>query len=211
MKNISVLLSVVVFFGLAAAQTHQPADSVNLSAKILSPSSSCTTIQSGLLKDTQGNTLAPGYDKYGYNYQAHMFNGTYDSSDRNLDGTYFGQTGDFVDDKLMMKWSDEWIANVDCNGDKLLDRGLVNGVVKGVSMGWLTNEVNGDYTDAGNTVRHYTDFVKIVWTGPGSPLWGQYSVIQEVLNDPAQGYSGLLSKDYGAPGFGLNDHWTQLP
>ncbi len=47
---------------------------------------------------------------FGYNYQAHMFNGTYDSVDRVLDNKYWGQTGDFVDDKLMMKWSDDWLA-----------------------------------------------------------------------------------------------------
>ena len=56
----------------------------------------------------------------------------------------------------------------------------------------------------------YTDFVKIVWTGPGSPLWGQYTIVQEVLNDKTGGFSGLLEK-VGTPGFGLNDHWTMLP
>ena len=30
-----------------------------------------------------------GTDKYGYNYNAHSFNGTYDSSDRVLDGMYW--------------------------------------------------------------------------------------------------------------------------
>jgi hypothetical protein len=34
-----------------------------------------------------------------------------------LDGKYFGQTADWVDDSLIMKWSDEWISNVDCNND----------------------------------------------------------------------------------------------
>jgi hypothetical protein len=28
-----------------------------------------------------------------------------------------------------------------------------------------------------------------------------------VYNDPAAGFSGLLTK-VGAPGFGLNDHWA---
>lgn len=100
-----------------------------------------------------------------------MFNGTYDSVDRNIDGTYWGDTGDYVDDKLVMKWSDAWLANVDCNGDGKLDRGLVDGVPSGISKGWLTNHVVGDYTLDGN-VQNYTDFVKIVWTGPDSPLWG---------------------------------------
>ncbi len=108
-----------------------------------------------------------------------------------------------------MKWSDSWLANVDCNSDGKLDRGLVDGVPSGTSMGWLTNHVVGDYTLDGN-VQNYTDFVKIVWTGPDSPLWGQYTIIQEVWNDPAGGLNGLYSK-IGAPGFGLNDQWTTLP
>lgn len=158
---------------------------------------SCTGISSGEIVDSAGNPIQKGYDQFGYNYEAHMFNGTYDSSDRTLDGTYWGSTGDYVDDKLMMKWSDAWLANVDCNGDHKLDRGLVDGVVNGVSMGWLTNHIVGD---------DYTDFVKIVWVGPGGSLWGAYETIQEVYNENG-GDHGLMTK-VGVPGFGLNDHWT---
>src|SRR4051812_30964530 len=50
----------------------------------------CATIQGGTITDSAGNAVSTGYDKFGYNYQAHMFNGTYDSSDRVLDGLYFG-------------------------------------------------------------------------------------------------------------------------
>src|SRR3990167_1162458 len=71
----------------------------------------CYTIQGGTVTDSAGNQLVLGYDPYGYNYQAHLFNGTYDSSDRNLDGTYWGSTADYADDSLIMKWSDAWIAN----------------------------------------------------------------------------------------------------
>lgn len=106
-----------------------------------------------------------------------------------------------------MKWSDSWLANVDCNGDGKLDRGLVDGVVGGTSLGWLTNQVEGDYIAADGTVQNYTDFVKIVWTGPGSLLWGEYSILQEEYNDPA----GSLHYHDVAPGLGLNDQWTVLP
>ena len=166
----------------------------------------CATIAGGTIVDSAGNPVTVGYDQFGYNYQAHMFNGTYDSSDRNLDGTYWGVTDDFVDDKLMMKWSDDWLANVDCTGDGKLDRGADAG---GISQGWLTNHVEGDYDSDGDGTQdaHFTDFVKIVWVGPGGSLWRQYDIIQEVLNDPAAGLHGLQMK-IGAPGFGLNDHWT---
>jgi len=173
---------------------------------------SCATIQGGTIEDSAGNPIQTGYDQFGYNYQSHMFNGTYDSSDRTIDGTYWGSTGDYVDDSLIMKWSDAWLSNVDCNGDNKLDRGLVDGVVGGTSLGWLTNQNEGDYDSDGNGTQdaHYTYFAKIVWTGPGSPLWGQYTIIQEVYNDPVGGFTGLYSK-LGAPGFGLNDQWTTIP
>ena len=159
-------------------------------------SSGCNKIKSGLITDSAGNTVTVGYDIYGYNYQSHMFNGTYDSSDRNLDGLYGGQEVDYADDKLMMKWSDPWLANVDCNNDGKLDRGLEDGVVGGTSKGWLTNHWLSD---------DGPEFVKIGWTGPGSPLWGQYTILQEVIS--SEGSTNTL----GPPGFGLNDHWTSLP
>lgn len=167
----------------------------------------CATIQSGTITDSAGNPVVLGFDQFGYNYQAHLFVGTYDSSDRTLDGTYWGSTGDYVDDQLIMKWSDDWLSNQDCTNDGKLDRGIPG--AWGISRGWLTNQVNGDYDSDGDGTQdaHYTWFYKIVWTGPGSPLWGQYTVIQEVGNDPVGGYHGLLAK-IGAPGFGLNDHWT---
>ena len=157
--------------------------------------SSCATIKDGTITDAKGNPVVSGYDQYGYNYQAHMFNGYYDNYSRPAIPVTNG-------DKLIMKWSDAWLANVDCDYDGELDRGLVDGeLTDGISKGWLTNHLVGD---------NYTDFVKIVWTGPGSPLWGQYTIIQEVLNDQTTGDSGLLTK-IGAPGFGLNDQWTTLP
>ena len=167
----------------------------------------CATIAGGTITDAKGNPVALGYDQYGYNYQAHIFVGTYDSSDRVLDGTYWGETGDFVDDSLIMKWSDAWLANVDCNGDGKLDRGLVDGVVGGTSLGWLTNQNVGDYVDSDGAAQHYTYFAKIVWVGPGGHLWGEYDIVQEIVNDSGTGQHGLGTK-IGAPGFGLNDSWT---
>ena len=170
--------------------------------------SSCATIADGTIQDSAGNTVQLGYDQFGYNYQAHMFNGTYDSSDRTLDGTYWGDnTGEYADDSLIMKWSDAWLANVDCNGDGKLDRGLgTEGYTTNTSRGWLTNQNVGDYT-LGGAVQHYTYFAKIVWVGAGGSLWGEYQIILEVLNDPAAGDHGVGTK-VGAPGFGLNNAWT---
>lgn len=175
---------------------------IGLGPAAAAPSDGCTTIASGDLKDSFGNTLVLGYDQFGYNYQANMFNGTYDSVDRKLDGKYWGSTGDIVDDRLIMKWSSDWLSNKDCNGDGKLDRGT-NGTT---SQGWLTNESEGDFVDGSGT-QHYTEFVKIVWVGPGGDLWGQYTVVLRNYNDTAGGSSHVTE---GVPGFGLNDGWTEL-
>lgn len=166
----------------------------------------CATIQGGTITDSAGNPLSVGFDQFGYNYQAHLFVGTYDSSDRSSDGTYWGSTGDYVDDQLIMKWSDDWLSNQDCDGAGKLDRGAD---ASGISQGWLTNQNEGDYDSDGDGTQdaYYTYFAKIVWVGPGGSLWGQYEIIQEILNDPAGGFHGLQLK-VGAPGFGLDDHWT---
>ena len=199
--SIGILIFVLLTVSTTPALADKPTgfDSQGREVAWDSAAVGCAKIQSGTITDSAGNPLAMGFDQYGYNYQAHEFNGTYDSSDRNLDGTYWGSTGDYVDDQLWMKWSDDWLSNTDCDGDGKLDRGT-----SGVSLGWLTNHVEGDYLDLAGNVVHYTDFVKIVWTGPGSPLWGEYTIIQENYNDPTGNYHFKL----GAPGFGLNDHWT---
>ena len=35
----------------------------------------CTKIQDGVLLTSDGEVITTGYDKWGYNYQAHLFNG----------------------------------------------------------------------------------------------------------------------------------------
>ena len=162
----------------------------------------CATIQDGTIVDAVGNPVVLGFDQWGYNYQSHMFSGYYENFSRPAIPVTSG-------DKLIMKWSDAWLANVDCDGDHKLDRGLVDGVPSGVSMGWLTNHYTGEYLDLDGKKQHFTDFVKIVWTGPGSPLWGEYTIIQEIWNDKSAGYQGLFDK-IGNPGFGLHDRWTTL-
>lgn len=180
------------------------------------PKSGCGTILGGTIQDSVGNTVEMGFDQYGYNYQGHLFVGTYDSVDRDItgvDGDYNGDASDpsmaTLNDKLTMKWSDAWLSNVDCNDDGKLDRGLVDGVVGGTSKGWLINQSQGDYDSDGDGTAdaHYSYFVKIVWVGPGGSLWGEYEIIERVLNDPKGGVTGL-EFPVVAPGFGLNDQWT---
>lgn len=69
--------------------------------------STCATIKDGTITDSTGNPVALGYDQWGYNYQAHMFNGYAGNFSRPTVPVTSG-------DKLNMKWSDAWLANVDC-------------------------------------------------------------------------------------------------
>lgn len=178
----------------------------------------CASIQGGTITDSGGSTIHVGYDQFGYNYQAHKFNGTYDSSDRNLDGTYWGDVADYVDDKLAMKWNDAWLSNKDCDGDNKLDRHF--GHVSYIGSGaWLTNNVEGEYYGPDGNVCHYTYFVKIVavsstdvlvsgiWHDSsgveiGPEIWGQFAIIQSVYNDPCGGSHGIEYLSPARPGLG---------
>lgn len=94
----------------------------------------CETIQSGNLKASDNTTINTGYDQWGYNYQAHMFNGWYQNNTRT--GTPVNEG-----DRLMMKWNDTWLSNQDCNDDGKLDRPAS---YRG-SGAWLTNHATGTY------------------------------------------------------------------
>lgn len=165
----------------------------------------CAKIKDGTITSSAGQPLTLGFDQYGYNYQAHMFNGTYDSSDRVLDGKYWFAVVDYANDKLIMKWSDEWLSNLDCDGDHKLDRGGAG--TTAASKGWLTNHVEGDYL-VGDDSYHYTYFTKIVYDGgaactstpvSSTCLWGTFTTIEEVYNDPFGGYHGVDRSKLGNP------------
>jgi len=76
----------------------------------------CIRIKDGVLVDSNGDLLELGFDKYGYNYQAHMFYGFYSNYSRPIPPV----TED--DTMLMMKWNDAWLSNKDCDDDGKLDR-----------------------------------------------------------------------------------------
>ena len=177
----------------------------------------CATIQGGGLRDAAGELIALGYDDFGYNYQAHIFNGRYCDYDR-VEG------GDYCDVELIMKWSDTWLSNKDCNLDGKLDRGYscdpsqqkYSSACEGA---WVTNHQSGWVEMPNGKMRKWTYFVKIVmvpsdayddgeywYTADGIQIgpiiWGAYAVIQRVSNDPSLGEHGILYKSPVGPGFG---------
>lgn len=173
---------------------------------------SCTTIQSGELLASDGTVITTGYDEWGYNYQAHIFNGMYCDAYRDADWCQ-----PYKDVSLKMKWNDAWLSNKDCDGDGLLDRhhGFDSYIGSGA---WLTNHQSGEYDDDGKTCK-WNYFVKIVaapadayvdggfWytadgTEIGPVIWGAFAIIQQVENDPCAGIHGVqyLSPDHSGLG-----------
>jgi len=145
------------------------------------PDGKCTTIQDGVLTYSAshylaGEPLMVGYDPYGYNYQAHLFNGYYPNVYLGGDDfpPYEGDTEAYLaanpeaeskwywypDVQLQMKWNDAWLSNKDCDGDGKLDRYYGHDSYIG-SGAWETNHQSGEYEVDGKTCK-WTYFVKIV-------------------------------------------------
>lgn len=174
----------------------------------------CNTIQSGLITAGTGEVLTTGYDDFGYNYEAHIFNGRYCDYDRVTGGTD-------CDVDLVMKWNDAWLSNKDCDGDGKLDRHYGFASYKG-SGAWCTNHQSGkvEWPDGSGKMKTWTYQCKIVavpsdavlvdgwWKTAegiliGYAIWGDFAVTEEIYNDPSQGAHGRLFKDVAGPGLGL--------
>ncbi|PIR97469.1 MAG: hypothetical protein COT91_01095 [Candidatus Doudnabacteria bacterium CG10_big_fil_rev_8_21_14_0_10_41_10] len=178
------------------------------------PPSSCATIQRGSITDTAGNPISTGYDQWGYNYQAMLYNGLYGNFSRPAQLVTEG-------DNLSMKWNDAWLSNKDCDNDGKLDRHYGFASYKG-SGAWLTNHMTGSYEVDGKTY-HWSYFVKIVaapadavnvggvWQTAGGVeigpvIWGEFAIIQEVENDQGAGVNGVQYKSPASPGLGSYKH-----
>lgn len=215
-----VLIGLVVVLGVAATAAVVWADKPvafdaqgkEIGWQQASGTQTCTRIQDGTLLRSDGVPIALGYDEWGYNYQAHMFNGGYCDAYRDADWCQ-----PYKDVDLIMKWNDAWLANMDCDFDELLDRhyGFDSYIGSGA---WETNHQKGQYEVDGQTCQ-WEYFVKIVaapadayrdgdyWYNAddveiGPVIWGDFAIIQQVYNDPCDGYHGVeyLSPDH--PGFG---------
>jgi hypothetical protein len=199
----------------------------------------CTKIQDGTLTYSAGHYLAGqpltvGYDNFGYNYQAHMFSGSY--ANAYLGGAgyppYAGDDSSYLaenpgvdshwawpyrDVQLLMKWDQDWLANVDCDNDGKLDRhyGFPSYIDSGA---WETNHMWGEYEQDGKvcTWDYFTKIVAVpsdatldggIWFNAdgveiGPEIWGEFATIQEVENDPCAGIHGIQYSSPDHPGFG---------
>ena len=207
-----VVLVTTLIVGQAAAD--KPTQVGSNGVEVAWEKGNCTTIQSGKLTSSTGVTLTTGFDQWGYNYQAHMFNGKYCHADHDAPWCQAYTEGD-----LIMKWNDAWLSNVDCDGDSLLDRhyGFDSYIGSGA---WLTNHQSGSYVDDSGATCKWTYFVKIVaapsdaykdgdvWyasdgTEIGPVIWGDFAVIQEISNDGCAAEHGVLYQGEAPTGFGF--------
>jgi len=191
----------------------------------------CTTIRSGELVASDGSIIQTGYDEWGYNYQAHLFNGMYCDSYRDADWCQI-----YKDVQLSMKWNDAWLSNMDCGTDGLPEEGpdgkldRYYGYDSYIGSGaWLTNHQSGEYVEDGKTCK-WNYFVKIVavpadayvvtypapdpddddvkiWytadgTEIGEVIWGAFAIIQQVENDSCAGIHGVQYLSPTRPGLG---------
>jgi hypothetical protein len=144
---------------------------------------SCIKIQHGVLTYSPGHfldgtPLTVGFDPYGYNYQGHLYDGSYANAYLGRDGfpPYTGNPEEYEqqnpgvltkwywpyhDVQLKMKWNDAWLANTDCDGDGALDRhyGFDSYIGSGA---WETNHQSGSYVDDDGRMCNWNYFVKIV-------------------------------------------------
>lgn len=195
-RMISVILIVMV---CATVSFAVPSSEVRIKDQVLTYSAGSYL---------EGTPIPLGYDAYGYNYQAQIFNGYYCNVYFNQAGfpPYDGNTETYLlenpgaenhwaweyrDTWLLMKWNDAWMDNVDSDGDGRLDRHM--GFDSYIDSGaWETNHML--WTDEDGEHEYFVKIVAVTsedvlvdgyWytaTGIeiGPMIWGEFAIIQEV-------------------------------
>ncbi len=141
--------------------------------------------------------LARGFDEWGYNRTARIFNGIaldWCMEKGTSEAACLASLGEFAYDRLVMKWNAEW------------DRGNDDDWDTPPYDAWENNEWNGNTPNGSGDVWHY----KIVWVGPctggdnlpeGSYcIWNQFAVImdQGTMDGVHVWYAHGLPTGYGA-------------
>ncbi|MFA6081708.1 MAG: hypothetical protein WC741_04875 [Patescibacteria group bacterium] len=145
-------------------------------------------------------SVKAGFDQYGYNDTARIFNGTgsgWCQGKLEMDKDYCDDyMGIYANDKIVMKWNSAWDAcNENYNEENCLGA-------------WTDNEWNGKKLGGSGEVWHY----KIIWVGPGaesSPYWkeGGYSIWggYEVIMDQGTNSEHIHSILHSIPaGYGVH-------
>ena len=206
MKKLIYLIVVIGALSLIVAGCSLPTVPASEESEldIKTNPSGCTTIQDGILTYSashhlKGELLIADYDIFGYNYQAHMFNGTYANIYLGRAGfpPYEGDDEAYLAENptaelhwawpdrkvnVVMKWNDAWLSEKDCDGDGKLDRyfGFDSYIGSGA---WLTNHMSGEYEGEDGKICKWTYFVKIVAV-PADATLGDLAGYDESDDDP---------------------------
>ncbi len=226
MKKLFMVVAIAVLF----AACEKEVEELNQDELMLKSAKKekCTTIQSGDLVNSNGVTILTGYDDFGYNYQAHIFNGSYANVYLGRDGypPYEGDDDSYLEEnpdaenhwawsyrtiEISMKWNDAWLSNKDCDEDGKLDRHFGYPTYIGSGAWEMYSEKMGGkdgYTYKCKIVAVPTDAEKIngIWYAAdgseiGRDIWGQFAITQEVQGGSGVEEHGLLFKS-DHPGLG---------
>lgn len=154
----------------------------------------CEKIKDGTIFNSDGEVIETGFDDWGYNYQAHMFVGSYCDAYNDADWCQ-----EYVDIILYMKWNDAWISNKDCDGDGALDRHYGHDTYIG-SGARLTNLQKGTYIDDNGDLQRWMRYYLIkaapsnarledgIWYKPngrvlGPEVWGEFIIVRNIFRD----------------------------
>jgi len=169
----------------------------------------CAKISDGGLFESVDNPAVQGKNQWGYNYQAHRYDGTFCNHipyfrEGNPGGEWCKEKR--ADYKLTMKWNDAWLSDRSCDGDEFLDQNREPG-----SGAWYTSKFEWEKTKNGKPCK-WSHFVKFVAPPVGSyklediwydknnvelgPSRGGMILIKEVVHDDCSGINGNVDDPF---------------
>lgn len=141
---------------------------------------------------------AGGFDQYGYNRKARIFNGP--ASGWCLQrGAPADCMGVYSNDRLVMKWNAEWDRG---NAERWTDP-------QGYDA-WEDNEWNGEFPGGSGAVWHYKIRWSSVCANGGTPadggycIWGQFETLMDQGKDPSYGPGHIWFAKAVPNGYGIN-------
>lgn len=196
-KAVMLVLAAMLLFPPSIAQAH--------GRKGKPKHKHCVKIAEGKIMTSDEEIIKLGYDKYGYNYQAHKFKGF----PGNVSRPEVPVTSSDI--KLTLKWNNAYLSNTDCDKDMRLDRhyGYESYIGSGA---WFTNKFRGSYVGDDGREHHWWLYVKIAAKPTaeyscghrrGSEYDAEFCQVEYKLHDPYGGYPDSQNRSNGfAPGPG---------
>lgn len=142
----------------------------------------CVKIKDGILRTSDGELIVLGFDRWGYNYQSHIFKGFPINANRQGEPVTDG------DVKVIIRWNDAFLSNKDCDGDGILDVHFGHDSYIG-SWAWLSNRFYGTYEGADGRTHHWWHFILIA----AKPDEG-FSCEEHHMTDIGGGFCQVIDK-----------------